>query len=151
MTDVRITISYAVSGSGAGKLPAGMRWEREHAVGANPLLFTDELQRVLKEDMEQVLEAIAKLDPRTKETEPVGHIRKINVRLNRAQRISAQAMHLSEPEHRSKVLDHIGGDKLDDITRYLYDYGDQWDLYQRLCEDCDIKPRPELFHPNPEN
>jgi hypothetical protein len=70
MTDVRITISYAVSGSGAGKLPAGMRWEREHAVGANPLLFTDELQRVLKEDMEQVLEAIAKLDPRTKETEP---------------------------------------------------------------------------------
>lgn len=32
-----------------------------------------------------------------------------------------------------------------------YDCGNQWDLYQRPCEDCEITPRPELFHPNPED
>lgn len=151
MTDVRVTISYSANGSGARKLPAAMTWDREYVVGDNPSLFTDELQRVFGEGMSEVLEVIAKLDPRTKEAEPVGRVRKTNVQLNRAQRISAQAMHLMEPENRSKVLDHIGGDQLDEITRYLYDYGDQWDLYQRLCEDCGIEPRPELFHPNPEN
>lgn len=151
MTDVRITISYTANGPGARKLPAGMSWDREHVVGDNPLLFTEELERVFREDMEQVLDAIAKLDPRTNETEPVGHIRKINVQLNRAQRISAQAMHLSEPGNAEKVLDHIGGKDHHDITQYLYDYGNQWDLYQCLCVDCDIEPRPELFHPNPED
>ena len=151
MTDVRITISYTANGSGASKLPAGMKWDREYVVGDNPFLFTEELQRVFNEGMQQVLDAIAKLDPRTKEAEPVGHIRKINVQLNRAQRISAQAMHLSEPENRAKVLDHIGEDTLDGIARYLYDYGNQWDLYQALCNDVGIEPRPELFHPNPED
>lgn len=151
MTDVRISIGYSANGSGARKLPAAMTWNREYVVGDNPSLFAEELQRVIKETVEEVLGAVAKLDPRSQEIEPVGHIRKVNVQLNRAQRISAQAMHLSEPENRAKVLDHIGADKLDEIARYLYDYGDQWDLYQRLCEDCDIKARPELFHPNPED
>lgn len=156
MTDVRISIGYTANGPGARKLPAAMTWNREFVVGDNPLLFTEELERVFNEGLGQVLEAITKLDPRA-EPKPSGPIQaaletvgRIN-KANRAQRISAQAMHLMEPENRSKVLDHIGGDQLDDITQYLSDYGDQWDLYQRLCEDCDIKPRPELFHPNPED
>lgn len=68
--------------------------------------------------------------------------------MNREERIQAQIAHLSEPQNRAKVEHHIGGT---DIAGYMRDYADQWDLYQALCNDVDISPRVELFHPNPED
>lgn len=69
--------------------------------------------------------------------------------LNRAQRFAAQATHIRE--HQAE-WDKLQGENCD-IEGYLADYGsyERWDLYQRICEDLGIKPKPKICHPNPED
>jgi hypothetical protein len=67
--------------------------------------------------------------------------------MNRTERTAAQIAHLME--HQADFEKEKGPN----VTEYMYDYGDyaNWDLYQRVCDDLGIEPRPEICHPNPED
>ena len=68
-------------------------------------------------------------------------------KLDRAGRTAAQIEHLKE--HQAL----FENDKGPDVAEYMYTYGslEQWDLYQRVCEDLGIAHKPEICHPNPED
>jgi len=61
------------------------------------------------------------------------------------ERHDGQVAHIRQ--HLAAFKDHAGDDF---IGQYLADYaGPHHDIYQRLCADLQIKPQPELFHPDP--
>lgn len=68
-------------------------------------------------------------------------------KLDRAQRTAGQIAHITE--HAASFADLQGGGQ--DIAEYIHDHGDTWDIYQRLCDDMQIEPKPEFCHPNPED
>lgn len=70
-------------------------------------------------------------------------------RMSRTQRFDAQAVHIAEHQD---AWDRLQG-KNCDILGYLHTYGsyERWNLYQQICGDLQIEPRPEICHPNPED
>lgn len=66
----------------------------------------------------------------------------------RAARIAAQVAHIGE--HTEAFRDHTGDA---DVAGYFADYCTAycWDLYERLCSDLGIAPKPELASVNPED
>lgn len=77
-------------------------------------------------------------------------------KLSYQQRFEGQVNHISQ--HWDKFFGHACSrdEATEDprlrasiIEQYLVDHGDRHDIYQRLCQDLEIEPRPELFHPDP--
>lgn len=65
--------------------------------------------------------------------------------MNRAERTAAQIAHIRE--HQERFDGHAGPG---DVAEYFADHGDKyWDLYERLCGDLGIEPRPGIGHPDP--
>lgn len=69
--------------------------------------------------------------------------------MNRTQRTDAQIAHLCE--HQAAFDDLQGA--FTNIAMYMQSNGsyENWDLYQRVCDDLGIKPRPHICHPDPED
>lgn len=64
--------------------------------------------------------------------------------MTRAERTAAQVAHIREHEERFHATLSDG-----DVAEYFAAIGG-WDLYERVCADLRITPRPEICHPNPE-